>query len=172
MYSKYLKNLGPKPTIIDIGAHIGGFALLAANIYPNSNIYCYEPNPDNFRLLKENIIINNFEDTVYPFQLAITGKTGIEKLHIFPGKNTGMHSISKKFKDDNSILINCITLEVFKSNNIGICNFLKIDCEGAEEDILLNTSSNLLKRINYISLEMHFDKTVIGLFNRVISGNK
>lgn len=45
--------------------------------------------------------------------------------------------------------------EVFKENNIVHCNFLKIDCEGAEYEILSNASVNTLSKIDYIAMEIH-----------------
>ena len=51
-------NLKEESIIIDIGAHIGGFSKQAAFIYPQAEIHAYEPDPENFSLLKENLSDN------------------------------------------------------------------------------------------------------------------
>lgn len=45
--------------------------------------------------------------------------------------------------------------KIFYDNNIISCDFLKIDCEGCEYDIFERSSSNKLKKIKYIAIEIH-----------------
>ncbi|HTE78532.1 MAG TPA: FkbM family methyltransferase, partial [Xanthobacteraceae bacterium] len=44
-----------RPTILDVGANIGGFAIWAAKRWPGCEVFCYEPVPETFLLLKANI---------------------------------------------------------------------------------------------------------------------
>jgi hypothetical protein len=46
-------------------------------------------------------------------------------------------------------------VEIFEKNNIKICSLLKIDCEGAEYEILFNTTDELFRRIENIFFEIH-----------------
>ena len=53
-------------------------------------------------------------------------------------------------------MIKCITMDdVFTSCKIEKINFLKLDCEGSEHEIMLNTSSKTMKKIEKISMEYH-----------------
>ena len=139
-------------TIIDIGAHIGSFTVYAAKNAKNGIVYSYEPYPENFKLLEENVKINNLEN-VKIFNLGILGKRKKVKLYQDEANDAG-HSIYNKTR--NSVVINCISLkEVFDSNKIKFCDFLKIDCEGAEYDILFNLPKKYFNKIGMIALEYH-----------------
>src|SRR6266446_785467 len=61
--------LRPDDIVIDIGAHIGIFSLFAASCA--ARVFSFEPFPENFSLLKENIARNNFQGRVLPSPLAV-----------------------------------------------------------------------------------------------------
>ena len=84
--------------------------------------------------------------------MGVSGRRGREKLYI--SKSTGTHSIYSR--GDKFIKVDVITLEdIFVMNRIQKCDFLKMDCEGAEYGIIFNTSPKYLRRIRKISLEHH-----------------
>lgn len=143
-----------KLIIIDIGANIGSFSILAAFKVPNATIYSYEPGEIAFGQLQENIRMNGMEKRIIPFKLAVYKSIGEVKLYNF-GK-TSLSSIYSGSKERNFETVRTITLEnIFLDNKIRVCDFLKIDCEGAEYDILANCPSYILKRVKQISLEFH-----------------
>ena len=57
-------NLKKDCIIIDIGAHIGLFALFSSKLCPNGKIFCYEPVKENFELLEQNIQLNNISNII------------------------------------------------------------------------------------------------------------
>src|SRR5678816_1726198 len=59
----------PNPVILDVGANIGTFAIWASYRWPGSTIHCYEPMPDNFAMLKNNVA--QFGDRVTIHNVAI-----------------------------------------------------------------------------------------------------
>jgi FkbM family methyltransferase len=139
-------------TVIDIGAHIGAFSVLAANRARDVTVYSYEPFPDNFNLLKENIELNHLEN-IKPFPLAVSGSGGRRKLFIM-GQDSHSHSLLAE--TTIHIVVDSITLpEIFEGNNIETCSFLKFDCERAEYEILFNTPEECFNRVKRISLEYH-----------------
>ena len=120
-------------SIIDIGAHIGLFASYASKKCPKGKVISIEPHPDNFSLLKYNISKNNFLKTIL-LNKAVTKNTEKIKLFVDPLDDSA-HSIIKNEK--NSIDIEGISLrDIMKQNDIKICNMLKMDCEGAEFEII------------------------------------
>jgi FkbM family methyltransferase len=128
------------------------FALFAFYHSQKGKVFAFEPLPDNYSLLKENVSLNK-ANNVIPLNFGICGKRSKRKLYLNE-KNTGGHSIIKK--EINSVDIKCVTLKnVFKEFGISYCDFMKIDCEGAEYEILMKTPKNILKRIGKISLEHH-----------------
>lgn len=139
-------------TIIDIGAHKGYFSVFATFQAEDLHVYSFEPFPNTFNFLIENIAMNNLKN-ISAFNFGICGEKGKRKMYI--SKSAGTHSMYDTTRK-NAIEINCITLEdVFIMNKIEKCDFLKMDCEGAEYEILFNASEDTIKKISKISLEHH-----------------
>ncbi len=145
-------NIRERYTIIDIGANIGSFTVYAAKAAKKGRVYSYEPYPENLKLLKENVRMNGLKN-VKISGFGVMGKRKKAKLYL-DKTNDGGHSACNRTK--YSIKITCVPLkDIFDANNIGFCDFLKMDCEGAEYDILFNTPARYLGRIGKIALECH-----------------
>jgi FkbM family methyltransferase len=152
--------------VIDIGANIGVYSLFVTQS-KGTRVYAYEPMPENFRFLKENVALNSMEQRIMPFQYAISGKAekrrlylGESPLHSFlPVSSSPFNakfSLSAPSTEQESIAVECVSLQqVFEANQIQICDLLKIDCEGAEYDILYNLPEVFFSRIKEIRLEYH-----------------
>ena len=137
--------------IIDIGAHIGTFTMYAAKLANKGKVYSFEPCLENFLLLERNCKLNDVKNVTLS-QYGIYGKKGTAKL--FLDEKSECHNIYRKSKE--VVSIECITLkDIFDTNKIQLCNFLKIDCEGAEYDVLFNTPADYFERIEKIALEYH-----------------
>lgn len=150
----------PGDTIIDIGAHIGFVSIYIAKQYPFVKIYAYEPIPDNYKHLVKNIKINSVVNVI-PINQALT-KDGrnIDMIVNFynSGGATGCLK-NMKLEDHNYYKVKSTTLDkVFKKYFIKKCKFLKIDCEGAEHEILLNCAS--LNKVEYLSGEFHINQNL------------
>ena len=139
--------------VVDIGAHIGIFTLYAAHHAKNGKIYSFEPAEDNFRLLKENIRINNFRN-VEVFNKAVGGKKGKLIFFVSQTRNKGQNSMYKLGESQKEITVDKISFRDFLKKLEKI-DFLKMDCEGAEYDILLSLNKTELNKIKKISMEYH-----------------
>lgn len=149
-----LKNLDvpEKGVIIDVGAHIGSFSIIASKKYPQSKVFSFEPSPNNHSLLKKNIDVNKAKN-VSAFNKAVTSHTQGIEIYFNP-LNSALNTMYGK--NGKSTKIPSTTLkDILTKNKIKKCYFLKMDCEGAEYDILLNTSTNVLKKINQMAIEYH-----------------
>lgn len=145
---------GHEHIIIDIGAHIGTFALLASSKVPNGRVFAIEASEDSFNLLRLNVALNNAYN-IFVHHLAISGKTGTCKLY-YNAENWG-HTIVKPLSEQVEE-VNCCTLSHFLNDNgISKCHFLKLNCEGAEFPIILNSSHDVLQRIDTILVLYHCD---------------
>lgn len=150
--NQYRLNRQVRGCVVDIGAHIGIFTCLVAQSH-NTQVFAFEPMPENYHQLKRNIDLNKLPN-VQAFQLAVSGSGKPLRLYI-NGKNTGSHSV---FKDRNQrrIIVNSISIEdIFVYNELNQIDLLKLDCEGAEYDILFRTPPAFLKRISTILMELH-----------------
>lgn len=150
-YHKSLDKIQNNSVVIDIGAHIGVFSIFVTTLGKNIHVYSYEPSEENFRILERNIILNS-SSNVHVFKLAVSGRRG--KRTLFINKNPAGNSFF--VKKGRKVIVNTITLkDVLDSNNIVNCDLIKMDCEGAEYEILFNTPENYLKKIRNICLEYH-----------------
>jgi FkbM family methyltransferase len=149
---------------IDIGANCGVATIILAKQNPLSIIYSFEPDRQLFKVLQNNIIKNNLTN-VKAFNMAVS-KYGVNKLTLcldprYSGGNTTYSNIDtfKTFHNNSNISsyeVNCISLdEVINENNITEIELLKIDCEGAEYDILYTSAFLRNKCIKNMVGEFH-----------------
>ena len=152
------KTIKNNPTIIDIGANVGFFSLFALSKYPTCTVYSYEPIYYNFQQLIRNKELN-ITKKINCFNKAVCGYNGKIELNF---EKTDSFTTSATIIDNtghdnrNAIEVSCLTLsEIFKENNLNKCDLLKIDCEGAEYDILFNTPEEILNKIDQMAIEIH-----------------
>ncbi len=166
IFDEYLKNkidIQNKDIIIDIGGHVGLFALYASQFCKKGQIYSFEPVIENYNLFLKNVENNNLTN-IKVFNTAVSKSDG--KINLFLNSDQAAHSIFTKsdlFKEVNSITLQ----KIFEENNIKNCDLLKIDCEGAEYEILENLPIKYFTKIQKIIIECHFVKTKKDLFNKL-----
>lgn len=139
-----LDNLGLKngDTVIDIGAHKGIVSCYLAKKYPGAQVLAYEPVKENYTALLKNIELNHL-DNVTAFNLAVTGD-GRDVTIAKQKGNSGGCSIYAKGSDDETV--KSVTLEsIFEFHKIERLPLLKIDCEGAEFEIISSLNGSLAK---------------------------
>jgi FkbM family methyltransferase len=138
--------------IVDIGANIGSFALYASQTA--DRVIAVEPEAENYRLLTENIRRNALSH-VTPIRAAVAAEPGVVQLNCTP--QGGFHSIAFVHPTTTSVQsIKAITLpQILDEYGITRCSLLKLDCEGAEHQILLNLPYEYYARIDRIALEYH-----------------
>ena len=147
--------------VIDIGANIGMVSIYLAKKYPFLKIYAFEPVKQNYENLLKNIEINNIPKyTITAENVAIT-KDRRDIDIIIPLYNTAASSFviergTTALTSNIDIHVQSITFDdIFKKYNINKCKLLKIDCEGAEYEILYNASKENLKKCENMRREFH-----------------
>jgi len=146
--------INQKDIILDIGAHIGTFSLLAAKLANQGMVFSLEPATINFQLLRKNIKLNSLKN-IFAQQIALGKSNGIALLHL-DQKNTGGHSLLFENDINQTKHIKTASLLSFlKDNRIEHIDLMKMDIEGAEYQIFFDTSPDFLKSINKIALEYH-----------------
>jgi FkbM family methyltransferase len=143
----------PGDVVVDIGANIGIFTVYAAYACKAARVISFEPFPENFALLKQNVEANGLDSVVCVNQ-AVAGRRGLARLHLNPHEQ-GSHSMIPS-EGGAAIDVDCCTLDdAVDRYSLSQIDYLKVDCEGAEYEVLLNTSPTLLRRIGRISMEYH-----------------
>jgi len=145
--------------IIDVGAHIGGFSKIASIIYPQAKIYSYEPDPENFFLLKKNLSKTR-NCTLYNVGVSGKEKSGKLQRHLL---DPAMYKVVwTNEKTNNCLDVPCIPINEIldRFNEIGI---LKLDCEGSELSFLPHITKKNKEKIQYLTGEVHpREKSVYG----------
>ena len=151
--------------IIDVGGHIGLFTLYASQFCKKGSIFTFEPMTENFDLLTENIKLNNI-DNIKAFNLAVSNSNSSVKLYL--NQDDAGHSMFSK--SSKSVTVNSISLQqILDNNHIEHCDFLKLDCEGAEYEIIKNLPTHYFKKIKKMIIEYHMADTNPELLDELIS---
>jgi FkbM family methyltransferase len=147
-------------SIVDIGAGLGDFAVSVAKTHPRCAVYAYEPFPESFHLLNENLHLNQ-TNNVEAFPCAVGAASGSLQLHAVSAEAVQQTTIAgTSTLESNAIQVKSISLDqVFLELGLARCDYLKMDCEGAEYSILFNASPATLRKIKHICLEYHDDVT-------------
>lgn len=141
-----------KDVVVDIGAHWGAFTSLAARQATQGQVFAFEPHPDNVQQLERVCALNNLCN-VKTFPIAVSGIGGTRDL--FVSANSSQHSLAEgPFSTRHTIKIPTMTLDQVLDET-GHIDFLKMDCEGAETEIILNASERALTSISKIAMEVH-----------------
>lgn len=151
---------GEKAVVVDIGAHNGYFSLFAArNTAAGSRIYAFEPVYENYELLTKNVELNGIGN-IFAHNSGVSDSDGT--LTIFHNSaNTGGHSTYRerveKYNLDtiDEISCPCVALTHTVPSDVTEIDFCKLDCEGAEFDILLKSPEEFLKKIKVFAIEFH-----------------
>ncbi|HUU70514.1 MAG TPA: FkbM family methyltransferase [Planctomycetota bacterium] len=158
---------GTIDTVVDVGAHIGLFTVRAAKLA--RCVIAIEPVTENFQLLERNVVGAHLQN-VCCRKLCLSEADGTIDI-VISGRNDG-HSIYGNLTPSplskhgegagseaaaaGSESVPAMTLEsIFRSEGIDHCDFLKLDCEGAEYTALMNAPREIIDRIGRIAMEYH-----------------
>lgn len=139
-------------TIVDVGANVGAATLWFAREAPHATIIAVEPASRVTSVLRYNIHANRLERRVRIVSAALAGRSGTVEI-----AQTGA-SVSRKVGRGSSKAerVRAISLEeLLDRHGLGEVDLLKLDCEGAEFDVLLSSDDRVLRRNRVIVGEYH-----------------
>ena len=119
--------------IFDVGANIGWYSCLLSRHHPGVRIFCFEPDPENYELLRGNLKRNSVE-RVHAAMMGIGEKTETRTLYLYKKSNVGRHSMLD-INEGPTIDVEVTSLDEFVEENdldFERVAFLKIDIEGFE----------------------------------------
>jgi FkbM family methyltransferase len=145
-YEKFGVNLTKGDIVIDAGANVGTFSIIASKIAGNEGcVFSFEPLTEITEYLKENMEINNCSNIV--IENLILGDDN-KNIDFFYNLDTDYNGSSKIFTNHNSVAkkITQITLDKYvNDNNVPRVDFIKADIEGAERELLKGAEVTIKK---------------------------
>jgi FkbM family methyltransferase len=144
----------PDHVIIDVGAHIGTFALVSSKRVPDGKIYAIEACKESYNLIRINVALNKLNN-IDATHLALSDHRGTCTLFYDAG-NWG-HSIMVRLSSRGEQVATDTLVAFMDAKGIAHCDYLKFNCEGAEFPILLSSSEQVLRRIDTIVIQFHGD---------------
>lgn len=152
----------PGDVVIDIGGNIGMVSIYLARKYPFLKIYAFEPAKLNYECFVKNLKLHNLTNVIVENKAVTSDGRDVELMYdpTHPTCSTttsNLQGVYKKLYPTGAPVIEnvqSITLdEIFSKHGLKECKLLKIDCEGAEFEILYNTK--MLGKIEHIRGEVH-----------------
>ena len=139
--------------VVDIGANIGAFTLDAATRYPSATVHAYEPDPQTCQVLQRNIEANGLSSRVRIWKEAVAGESGPLRLWRGDGSVVASAHLPASVRGDFCD-VPAVTLQTAVARTSGRVAVLKMDCEGAEAEIL-EAAGAALDAVEYIVAEYH-----------------
>jgi FkbM family methyltransferase len=156
-----LEQIKPGDFVLDIGGNVGQYAILFASLVDSAGrVITFEPDSNHREVLRRNLELNNFKERVTVEDLALSDQNGT---HIFFSRdNDQMCSLVRSglgtnadLPDVNERLVKTCRLDDYlATHNLDFPNWVKMDTEGAEVNILRG-ARNLLQSTTTVVCELH-----------------
>ncbi|MEA1890849.1 MAG: FkbM family methyltransferase [Pseudomonadota bacterium] len=128
-----------QPVIFDVGAHKGETVSRYRELFPDSNIYCFEPFPDNTKILRSRF---SSDPSIHVYECAISDSNGKKTFYV--NDNDATSSLLPRTKDERryfsknadsrcTVEVDVLTIdEILQQNGIDHIDILKFDIQGGE----------------------------------------
>lgn len=147
--------VAPGSVCVDVGAHFGLYAIILAK-YNNSRVYGFEPTSYSAEIFSENIRYNLVDEKIDVIQKAVSSKIGQLTFYVQDTHGAVSNSLVDYWHSDenkNKVLVEVVTIDSF-FDDIKY-DFLKIDAEGVEYDVLIGATQTIKKYKPKIILALH-----------------
>jgi len=159
VYGTALECIGLGDVVIDIGANIGCFTLAAWRaVGAGGTVVALEPESRNFTRLTDHLAANN-ATSVTPLNLALADHDGQLTLIVPTNQSllvSKFDTVGGRSIAGGTEQVSCMTLaSLMGEHRIAHVTLLKLDCEGAEHEIVAALTPELASRIDHIAMEIH-----------------
>lgn len=147
------------PFIVDFWWNIGVSIVYFKYLFPNCTIECYEPDKETFKILEDNVKINNFSN-VKCINKAVSWKSWELEFYSFWNMEWWPWNTLEKsqvnFSNVNSYKVKVVALSELWYEHI---DYLKMDIEWSEWNVFSDLEkSGFIDKVDRIVLEYHYDE--------------
>ncbi|GAA2081400.1 hypothetical protein GCM10009821_22540 [Aeromicrobium halocynthiae] len=151
----FTTGLRDSPVLVDVGAHIGCFALAFASARPTAQVHCYEPTPSTGSYLRRNVDRNGLADRVTVHHEAVSAASGTLVM-ADNGTGSGHNGVLHLGEPGAAeIEVPSVGFDDVVRRAGGEVDVLKMDAEGAEYDVVLRASGAVWQQVRRVVMEYH-----------------
>lgn len=130
-----MRTVRPGDTVLDVGANVGYYTLIFARLVgPHGRVFAFEPDPQNFDLLRRNVRANGYANVTLE-QKAVADSAGALALYRNPA-NKGDHRTYDAGGGREAVEVGAVALDDYFASLDGRVDLIKMDIQGAEERAL------------------------------------
>lgn len=147
-------------TVIDIGAHIGLTSVIISKyLNGTGRIYAFEPTPSTFTVLQDTVRINKLQNIIEPVRAALFRESGTTFFYISNNSADNSNSLVNNNRQDrreSKVEVTLFSMDDFaKQHKLKSVDFIKIDAEGAELQVLKGMKETISLHTPFIILSLH-----------------
>jgi FkbM family methyltransferase len=143
--------------IVDVGGHIGTFSFLIDSMYPGNQFYIFEPDNYNYSILEKNIKLNDKKKFLAIHKCVSSKNTRLPFFSCSSNNKSQSSSIINRDGAEKYMVDSTTIPSIMAKYHLGMIDLLKLDCEGAEFEIIKKMPSSCYNKIRNLIFEYHED---------------
>jgi FkbM family methyltransferase len=155
-FSWFLGSLNRQPLqVLDIGGQVGTFSCRLAQLQPQAKITTYEPSPTTAEYLRGNVARNGFAGRVNVVEAALAATEGTAEFDD-NGAGSGENSLVSSARGTvGTVTVQTTTFDKAVAAAGAPIDFVKMDCEGGEYDLVYASSPSNWESVQRLVIEYH-----------------
>jgi FkbM family methyltransferase len=150
--------------VFDIGAHVGSFALNAAQLHPSARVTCFEPSASSAAYLRRNIAANGMADRIEVRPVALSDSEGTARFDDNDGASVHsglMRNDSRMVDGDDTperrhaVEVPTTTFDAAVAAAAAPPELVKMDCEGGEYPLVYASDPASWRSVERVVMEYH-----------------
>lgn len=155
----FKKHAKPGGTILDIGAHIGLYSVFFSKL-TNGKVYSFEPTPSTLTVLRKTIQINKCEKNVTVIPAAVAETPGMATFYsndidVSTSNSLVNIDLGANIKRQGAYEVQVLSIDSFRLQHSLKIDFLKIDAEGVELEVLQGARATFMQDRPFAILGLH-----------------